>query len=77
MGWSNLSNGDLLAKAESQFDLMLTTDQNLQYQQNLTGRKLAIVVLPTTSWPEIQKRASSVVSAVSGMKPGGYLELRW
>ena len=77
MGWSNLSNGDLLAKAELQFDLMVTTDQNLRYQQNLTGRKLAIVVLPTTSWPEIQKHTSSVVSAVSGMKPGGYLELHW
>lgn len=77
MGWSDLINGDLLTKAESQFELMLTTDQNLRYQQNLTGRKLAIVVLPTTSWPEIQKHTSEVASAVSGMKPGGYLELRW
>ena len=77
MGWSNLTNGDLLAKAESLFDWMLTTDQNLRYQQNLQGRKLAIVVLPTTSWPEIQKRTSEVASAISGMKPGGYLELRW
>ncbi len=77
MGWSNLSNGDLLAKAESQFDLMLTTDQNLRYQQNLTGRKLAAVVLPTTSWPQIQKHTSEVASAVSSTKPGGYFELRW
>jgi hypothetical protein len=77
MGWSNLTNGDLLAKAESLFDLMLTTDQNLRYQQNLQGRKLAIVVLPTTSWPEIQKHTSEVASAISGMKPGGYLDLRW
>lgn len=77
MGWSGLTNGDLLAQAESQFDLLLTTDQNLRYQQNLKNRKLAIVVLPTRSWPEIQKRASEVASAVSGMKPGGYLELRW
>ena len=77
MGWSDLSNGDLLAKAESLFDLMLTTDQNLRYQQNLTGRKLAIVVMPTTNWPEIQKHASEVASAVSNTKPGAYLELRW
>ena len=76
MGWSNLTNGDLLAKAESLFDLMLTTDQNLRHQQNLQGRKLAIVVFPTTSWPEIQKHAS-VASAISGMKPDGYLDLRW
>ena len=73
MGWSDLANGDLLAKAGSQFDLMMTTDQNLRYQQYLKGRKLAILVLPTTSWPEIQKRTSDVTSAVSGMKSGGYL----
>ena len=77
LGWSDLANGDLLAKAESQFDLMMTTDQNLRYQQNLKGRTLAILVLPTTSWPEIQKHTSDVASAVSGMKPGGYVELRW
>ena len=77
MGWSDLTNGDLLAKAESQFDVMLTTDQNLRYQQNLRGRNLAIVVLPTTSWPEIQKHTSEVSSAISSMKPGGYFELRW
>jgi len=48
-GWSNLSNGDLLNAAENNlFDLFVTTDQNLRYQQNLSGRKLAILVLPTT-----------------------------
>jgi hypothetical protein len=75
--WSHLANGDLLAIAEPLFDLMVTTDQNLRYEQNFTGRKLAILVLPTTSWPEIQKHNSEVVSAVSGMKTGGYFELRW
>ena len=77
MGWSDLTNGDLLGKAESQFDLMITTDQNLRYQQNLKGRKLAILVLPTTSWPEIEKHTSAVASAVAGMESGGYLELGW
>ena len=77
MGWSDLANGDLLAKAESQFDLMMTTDQNLRYQQNLKGRRLAILVLPTTSWPDIQKHTVDVVSAVAGMTSGDYRELRW
>jgi hypothetical protein len=77
MGWSDLTNGDLLAKAESQFDLLMTTDQSLRYQQNLKGRNLAILVLPTTNWLEIQRHTSDVHSAVSGMKPGDYLELRW
>jgi hypothetical protein len=62
MGWSGLANGDLLAAAEAQFDLLLTTDQNLRYQQNLSGRQLAILVLPTTSWPEIQKHLVSMTT---------------
>lgn len=53
IGWSDLANGDLLNAAESLFDLLITTDQNLRYQQNLTGRKIAILVLKTTSWPRI------------------------
>ena len=51
MGWSELANGDLLAAAEADFDALVTTDQNLRYQQDLAGRRLAILVLPTTSWP--------------------------
>ncbi|HEX3856903.1 MAG TPA: hypothetical protein VHY30_06380 [Verrucomicrobiae bacterium] len=54
MGWAKLNNGDLLAAAEKSFDAFITTDQNLLYQQNLTGRRLAILVLPTTSWREIK-----------------------
>lgn len=53
MGWSALSNGDLLDAAESQFDAFVTTDQNLHYQQNLAGRRLAILVLPFASWPKL------------------------
>ena len=66
MGWAKLSNGDLLAAAEKSFDAFITTDQNLRYQQNLTGRRLAILVLPTTSWPEIQKHPSKISDAVNG-----------
>ena len=49
LGWSNLENGALLAAAEDSFDLLITTDQQLRYQQNLTGRKLSVLVLMTTS----------------------------
>jgi hypothetical protein len=76
-GWSTLSNGDLLAKAEHEFDLLVTTDQNLHYQQNLTGRKIAILVLPTTSWPEIQPHATEILSAIDQIKPGVYVALVW
>ena len=77
MGWAALSNGDLLAAAEKSFDVFITTDQNLRYQQNFTGRNLAIMVLPTTSWLEIQKHTNQVSAAVTALKPGDFVELRF
>jgi hypothetical protein len=76
-GWANLSNGNLLREAEREFDLLITTDKNLQYQQNLAGRKIAILVLPTTSWPAIQQHQAKVAAAVDCIKPGDYLTLDW
>ena len=67
----------MLRAAEGQFEVLITTDQNLRYQQNLTGRQLAILVLPTTNWSEIRKHGSAVAVAVDGMKAGEYRELRW
>jgi hypothetical protein len=75
MGWSTLSNGDLLDAAEAQFDAFVTTDKNLRYQQNLAGRRLAILVLPFASWPKLRSHAATIASAVTGLKPGDYLEL--
>jgi predicted nuclease of predicted toxin-antitoxin system len=77
LGWSNLANGNLLEQAEAQFDLLITTDQNLHYQQNLAGRRLAILVLPTTSWPEISQHEAEVLAAVNTLHAGEYRELRW
>ena len=75
MGWAQLNNGQLLKVAEEAFDLLITTDQNLRYQQNLSGRQLAILVLPTTSWPKIQQHASQVVADVNSIKPGDFREI--
>jgi hypothetical protein len=58
LGWSQLSNGELLARAEKEFDVLVTTDRNLQHQQNLSGRRLAILVLPTTNWLRLQAMAT-------------------
>ena len=74
-GWSELDNGELLAAAEASFDAFITTDQSLRYQQNLSGRRIAILVLPTTSWPRIEEQASRIVDALAMLKPGGYVEL--
>ena len=77
-GWSSLSNGDLLMTAETaSFDVFVTTDQNLRYQQNLSGRRLAVIVLPTTRWPQIQRHAQIVVAAVEAIQSGEYRELSW
>jgi hypothetical protein len=75
-GWSSLKNGELLTVADAEgFDALLTTDQNLRYQQNLLGRRVSVVVLPTTSWPRIKNNASLVVQALDNLHPGSYEEI--
>jgi hypothetical protein len=75
-GWSQLKNGELLDSAEADgFAVLVTTDANLKYQQNLTFRKLAIVVLTTTSWPRIQRVVDAVVAAVDAAAAGAYIEV--
>jgi len=76
-GWSNLGNGELLQAAEAEFELFITTDQNLHYQQNLAGRRLAILVLPTTNWLEIRAHSTEVAAAVDAVQPGESREVRW
>jgi hypothetical protein len=76
LGWSELKNGELLSRADaSGFDVFVTTDQNLRYQQNLPERTIAIVVLSTTSWPRIKASQSAVVSAVHNASAGSYTEV--
>ena len=74
-GWSSLRNGELLMKAEAEFDLLITTDRNLRHQQNLPMRTLAIVVLPTTSWPRLERMTREIAATVDSLKPGQYLEI--
>ena len=75
-GWSKLSNGKLLDAAERErFALMVTTDSNLRHQQNLEDRRLAIVVLSSTSWPRIQRAINAVVGAINAASPGSYVEV--
>ena len=75
-GWSTLNNGELLAAAEIHgFQVLVTTDMNLKYQQNLASRSIAILVLGTTSWPRIKAAAEAVVSAVDATTRGTYVEV--
>ena len=75
-GWSQLQNGALLDAAEcAGFEVLLSTDRNLRYQQNLTSRRLGIVVLSTTSWPRIQRALPLVTNAVDRTTVGSYIEV--
>jgi len=77
-GWATLDNGDLLSAAEdASFQILVTTDQNLRYQQKIQNRRIAILVLPTTRWPQIRVHAPDVVAAVDAIVPGEYREVRW
>ncbi len=75
-GWSQLANGELLSAAEREgFELFMTTDQNLTYQQNLAGLKLAVLVLMSTSWPRIQLKIDDIRSQIAAVTPGSYEEV--
>jgi alkanesulfonate monooxygenase SsuD/methylene tetrahydromethanopterin reductase-like flavin-dependent oxidoreductase (luciferase family) len=76
LNWSELRNGDLLRAAEEGgFDVFVTADRNLAYQQNLKDRRLAIVVLPSGQWPEVEPHVLAVVAAVDHSEPGGFVDL--
>lgn len=75
-GWSQMENGALLRSAEEEgFELLVTTDRNLKYQQNLKSRQIAILVLMSTSWPRIRGKVAEIQTVVAGIEPGEYVEL--
>ena len=72
-GWDRLNNGALLNAAEAAaVDLLLTTDQRIRYQQNLAGRKLALVVLGSNIWPVVREHGAAIQAKVAAATPGGY-----
>jgi len=75
-GWSSFKNGDLLDAAERDgFEVLVTTDTNLKFQQQLASRRIAVVDLTTTSRPRIQRALAAVVTAVDGADAGSYHEV--
>ncbi len=75
-GWDRLVNGDLLNEAEiAGFDLFVTADKNMRYQQNLTTRKISIVALRNAQWPVLHLYVDRVVAAVDAATPGSYFEV--
>ena len=75
--WDTLRNGELLDAAEAAgFDVLLTTDRNIRYQQNLTNRKIAIVVLGKGRWRLIKNRLPEIAAAVAAATPGSVTEVQ-
>ena len=75
-GWSDLDNGDLIEKAEADgYEVLITTDQNMRYQQNLRGRRLAVVVLLSTAWPDIRLRIDEIRTTVMETRSGDVREV--
>jgi hypothetical protein len=75
-GWDTLSNGDLLEAAErAGFDVVVTADRSMRYQQNLEGRRIALVVLSTPRWPIVKLHLEKIAAAVNTAAAGSYIEV--
>jgi hypothetical protein len=69
-------NGELLAAAEADgFDMLLTTDKSMRFQQNLAGRKIGVVVLGLQQWPDLRPHVQRIVEAINAAVPGSYSEI--
>jgi hypothetical protein len=75
-GWERLANGDLLTAAEQAgYEVFVTADKNIQHQQKLAGRKIAIVILGNAQWPVLRRYVDRVLAAVAAASPGSYAEV--
>ena len=75
MGWAGVRNGELLRRAEEQFDIFVTADQNLRYQQNLSGRTIAILVLPSNQVPLVAQLVPTVEALLTTIQPGTVVDV--
>ena len=74
-GWSGIKNGSLLQLAEKEFDLFITSDQNVRYQQNLAGRRIAILEFSTNKLRRIEAAAALIQSAIASIRPSEFRRL--
>lgn len=76
IGWHELGNGELIQQAEAAgYEVLLSTDKNIRYQQNLTGRKIALVILGNPQWPLVRLYLDRIADAVNACTPGSYAEV--
>jgi hypothetical protein len=72
-GWRGILNGELLRRAEESFDVFVLADKNMRYQQNLDGRRIAIIELPTNRWPLLLPLAPRIAEVVRNARAGEYI----
>jgi len=75
IGWAGVKNGELLRLAELDFEVFLTADRNIRYQQNLEGRKLAIIEFPSNRLSVVKRLESALKTKLAQIKPGDYVAL--
>ena len=76
IGWHELENGELIRRAEDAgYEVLVSTDKNLRYQQNLSSRKIALVVLGHPQWPQVRLYLDRIAAAINAATPGGYTEV--
>ena len=75
IGWGAYNNGQLLRLAENEYDVFITADKNIRYQQNLTDRKIAILVLSTNHWETIRANSDKIIAAVEAITPADFVEI--
>ena len=74
-GWAGIKNGDLLRLAAAEFDLFITSDQGIRYQQNLVNLEIAILQLSTNDLHRIQAAAAAICSAIAVARENGFQEV--
>lgn len=74
-GWGGIKNGELLRLAETEFDLFITSDQNIRYQQNLAGRNIGVLELSTNDIERIEAATSLIQDAVEKIQPNEFKRL--
>lgn len=75
MGWAGVKNGELLKLIEAGFDIFITSDKNLRYQQNLRNRKLAILLLPSNQIPIIENLLPQIDESIETIQSGEFIEI--
>jgi len=77
MGWNGIKNGELLKLAEPDFEVFLTADKNIRYQQNLKGRRLAIIEFPSNKLSIVKRLEAELKTTLQQITTGGYVTLNW